>query len=136
MRAVDKERIQRLRGSGLGYKAIATRLELPVATVKSFCQRNGLTTTVVTVNAGDACPQCSKPLGERLPGAERKKFCSDACRNKWWDAHADVRAKDKDRRVCAHCSRVFFSRKPRKYCGIPCATAARFGGVIHDARAI
>ncbi len=125
MTTTDKEKIRYLRGSGLSYNAIALQLNLSAAAVKGFCHRNG----VIAVS-GDACLHCGAALGERRPGAERKKFCSDACRNKWWDSHADMRAKDKDRRVCAHCSRVFFSRKPRKYCGIQCSTAARFGGAF------
>ncbi len=133
MTAADKARIQHLRGGGLGYKAIAAVLALPVDSIKSFCKRNGLT---AKAEAPTACLQCGKPLGERPPGAERKKFCSDACRNKWWDSHADLRAKDKDRRVCAHCNRIFYSRKPKKYCNTGCYMTARFGGQHHDARAI
>jgi hypothetical protein len=133
MTATDKDNIRQLRGDGLGYKAIASKLELPVASVKGFCQRSGLSASADS-GASAACLQCGKPLGERLPGAERKKFCSDACRNKWWSAKREP--KEQDRRVCAYCRRVFFDRKPRKYCGVPCSTAARFGGERHDARAV
>ena len=34
--------IQRLRGEGVGYTAIAQALSLPVNTVKTYCKRNGL----------------------------------------------------------------------------------------------
>ncbi len=129
MTTVDKDNIRRLRDGGLGYKAIAARLDLPLDAVKGFCRRNGLTANTAEPT-GNACLQCGAALGERPPGAERKKYCSDACRNKWWDSHADLRAREKDRRICAHCNRVFYNRKPRKYCGIPCSTAARFGGAI------
>ena len=129
MTTIYKQKIRYLRGSGLGYKAIAAQLNLSAAAVKGFCRRNG-----VTAFSGDACLHCGAVLGERRPGAEKKKFCSDKCRNKWWSAHADVRAKDKDRRVCAHCQREFYNRKPRKYCGVPCSTAAR--RCDHDARAV
>ncbi len=131
MTATDKEKIRYLRGSGHGYKAIAAQLNLSAAAVKGFCHRNG-----VAAVSGDACPQCGAALGERRPGAEKKKFCSDSCRNKWWDSHADVRAKDKDRRVCVHCNGVFYSRKPKKYCNTGCYVTARFGGQHHDARTV
>ncbi len=137
MTATDKEKIRYLRGGGLGYKAIAATLELPVSTVKSFCLRSGLTAIVATADTLDACLQCGEPLGKRLPGAERKKFCSDSCRAKWWSRNADIiSTREKDRRVCAHCSRVFYSRKPKKYCNTGCYVTARFGGQRRDARAI
>jgi hypothetical protein len=133
MNAADKEKIRLLRGDGLGYKAIAAKLELSSASVKSFCQRNGLAASGDD-NAGDACLQCGEPLGKKRPGAENKKFCSTACRITWWNRHAHLREpKEKDRRVCAYCRRVFYDRKPRKYCGVPCSAAARFGGDRRDA---
>ncbi len=128
MTAADREKIRLLRGGGHGYKAIATKMELPLASVKSYCQRNGLAASAEEAGE-DSCLQCSKPLGKKLPGAERKKFCSDACRSTWWNRHAYLREpKEKDRRVCVYCGRVFYSRKPRNYCGHPCYIRARFGG--------
>jgi hypothetical protein len=129
MTATEKDQIRLLRGGGLGYKAIAAKLELSLASVKSFCQRNGLAASG-DESVGDACLQCGKPLGERLPGAENKKFCSTVCRITWWNRHTHLREpKEKDRRVCVYCGCVFYSRKPRKYCGTACYTRDRFGGV-------
>ncbi len=131
MTITDKEKICLLRGDGLGYKAIAAKLGLPLGSVKSFCQRND---RAADDGAGGVCLQCSKPLGKRLPGAENKKFCSSACRITWWNHHAHLRQpQDKDRRVCVYCGRTFYSRKPRQYCGHPCYIRARFGGKRHDA---
>ena len=116
MTTIEKEQIYYLRGLGLGYKAIADRLDLNMATVKSYCHRNGLMLKTDEIDT-DACRQCGKMLGERLPGAEQKKFCSDTCRYKWWSRNADVRTpQENDRRVCAHCGCVFFSKRERKYC--------------------
>ncbi len=128
MTATDKERIRLLRGGGHGYKAIAAKLSLPAATVKSYCHRNGLMLKTDEIDT-DACRQCGKLLGDKLPGAEQKKFCSDACRSTWWNRHAYLREpKEKDRRVCVLCGHVFYSRKARKYCGHACYIRARFGG--------
>ena len=136
MTKAEKESIRHLRATGLGYKAIATRLVLSVDAVKSFCQRNGLTGTAPDGSA-DTCQQCGKLLGERLPGAEGKKFCCFACRMKWWNRHTSLREpKEKDRHACVYCGLVFFSAKAKKYCGRPCYLASRFGGDSHDAGAI
>jgi hypothetical protein len=132
MTATDKENIRQLRG-GLGYKVIAVKLELPVASVKGFCQRNNLGAVADSQDTADSCLQCGAALGERLPGAERKKFCSDACRYKWWSHNTETRMpQEKDKRLCAHCNRVFYSRKPKKYCNHGCYIIARFGRKRHD----
>jgi hypothetical protein len=139
MTDIEKEKIRYLRGEGLGYKVIASRLELSVAAVKGFCQRNKLD-GVAAENADNICRQCGQALGEKMPGAEGKKFCSAACRNAWWNRHAYLREpNEKDRHVCIHCGRVFYSdkSKARKYCGHPCYIKARFGEVSgHDAGTI
>ena len=43
MTTEQKDRIVQLRASGKGYKRIAESLGISVSTVKSYCQRNGLT---------------------------------------------------------------------------------------------
>jgi hypothetical protein len=135
MTVKDKESIQYLRRDGLSYQAIADQLGLSLASVKSFCQRSGV--VVESKCNPDNCQQCGKPLGAKLPGAEGKRFCSAACRMKWWNHHASLRTpKEKDRRVCSHCGNEFYSAKPRKHCGHPCYIAARFGGDRHDTRTV
>ena len=130
MTAIDKEKIRYLRGEGLGYKAIASRLALSVDVVKGFCRRNGLD-GMAAQNAVDTCRQCGAPLEGR-----QKKFCSGACRNTWWNCHAFLRdPKDENKRVCAYCGRAFHTKQndSRKYCGHPCYIKARYGEVNdHD----
>ena len=128
MNAIEKEKIRYLRGEGLGYKAIASRLGLSENAVKGFCKRNGLD-GVAAESTDNACRQCRKPLVKS--GARQKKFCSDTCRSMWWSSHAYLyNHKDENKRVCCQCGRVFdsFQSKGRKYCGRPCYIAARFGG--------
>ena len=127
MTTIEKEKIRYLRGEGLGYKAIASRLELSENVVKGFCKRNDLD-GVAAENPGNTCYQCGKPLVNS--DARKKKFCSDACRSMWWSCHAYLyNYKDENKRVCDHCGRVFnsFPSKGRKYCGRRCYIAARFG---------
>ena len=35
----EKQMVLKLRGEGLGYKAIAKVLEIPLGTIKTFCRR-------------------------------------------------------------------------------------------------
>jgi len=129
MTAIEKEKIRYLRGEGLGYKAIASRLVLSENAVKGFCKRNGLD-GIAAENADDICRQCGAAF-EKKPGAEKKKFCSGKCRSAWWRQHDYLSAqKEENKRVCAYCNRPFFDCKSadRKYCGRSCYMAARFGG--------
>lgn len=129
MTTIEKEKIKYLRGEGLGYKAIASRLELSENTVKGFCKRNKLG-GVAAENKTNSCRQCGAVL-EHTPGRRLKKFCSDRCRSAWWSTRAYLyKHKEENSRACAFCGRVFhsFQSKERKYCGRPCYMTARFGG--------
>ena len=129
MTTIEKEKIRYLRGEGLGYKAIASRLGLSQDAVKGFCRRNALDGKPVQ-NADDTCRLCGKSL-EKKPKSGKKKYCSDNCRALWWSRHSHLIAPNEDnKRTCVHCGRDFYSgpSKNRKYCGRPCYIAARFGG--------
>ena len=135
MTTMDKEKVQRLRGEGLGYKAIASKLSLSVDTVKSFCRRAGLD-GVVLHTTGDVCCQCGKPLEQKIRSGA-KRFCSSQCRSAWWNSHDYLhKQKDENKRTCAHCGCDFFSfqSKQRKFCTHSCYVKSRFGEVrVHDA---
>jgi len=125
---LEKEKIRYLRSEGLGYKAIASRLDLSVDAVKGFCRREGLDGKIVE-STGDACRQCGMPLIKS--GARQKKFCSDTCRSAWWNSRTYLTTpKEENMRVCIYCGHVFYSsqKAKKKYCGHPCYIAARFGG--------
>ena len=73
---------------------------------------------------------CGAPVAQNT-GRKEKKFCSDKCRNKWWNAHLDK----VDRRVirevtCAGCGKTFsvYGQAARKYCSHDCYIRHRFGG--------
>jgi len=133
MNKIQKEIIRYLRGEGLGYKAIATRMDITENTVKGFCKRNGFG-GVATTNTDDSCRQCGATL-ERKPGSGQKKFCSDKCRNTWWNRHAFLRGpSEKYRRICACCGCIFYNQLKRsKYCGHPCYIIARYGKQENEA---
>ena len=124
MNLIEKEKIRYWRGEGLGYKAVAAKTGISESAVKGYCQRSGMG---VEYKPG-ACRQCGAALVQK--SGTRKKYCSSACRNAWWNAHAYLReTKASDRRACAFCGREFFSSASagRRYCGHPCYIAARFG---------
>ena len=89
MNTDQKTRITRLRSEGASYNQIAQELGISKNTVSTFCRRNGLTgdtaesapSTVTT----HTCKNCGKEIIQ-YPGRKEKKFCSDACRNRWWKA--------------------------------------------------
>ncbi len=134
----EKTRITELRGNGVGYASISKMLGLSENTVKTFCRRNGLTgqRSSLTGEKGNAhrekhiCLYCGKPV-EQKPGRKEKKFCSDSCRNRWWNSHLDLVDRRATREVvCENCGKKFtvYGSTPRKYCCHDCYIQHRFGG--------
>ena len=74
----QKQQIITLRRNGAGDGTIASQLGVSINTVKSFCRRYSLAART----DGAVCEQCRKPIAQN-PGRKRKRFCCDACRNKW-----------------------------------------------------
>jgi endogenous inhibitor of DNA gyrase (YacG/DUF329 family) len=131
MKSSQKEQIKKLRGAGCGYGGIAKALCLPENTVKSYCKRHGLggyAGNIVKANDGIYCRCCFKPL-EQIPGYKQRKFCSDECRTKWWNAHPElVSRKAIYRFVCPVCGKEFesYGNAGRKFCSHECYVAQRF----------
>ena len=90
MTSQEKLNINRLRSQGMGYKRIAKTLKLPENTVKSYFKRNPLVMPAMpeSGDGGHFCLNCGVPVSQ-TPGRKEKKFCSDVCRNKWWNSHMD-----------------------------------------------
>ncbi len=125
----ERQRIMSLRRDGVGYGEIAGKLHISVNTVKSFCRRHGLTADA----RASVCEQCGRPVSQN-PGRKRKRFCSDACRNKWWNAHLDlVKRKANYVLSCPNCGKEFsvYGNRKRKYCCHACYISYRFGGGRH-----
>lgn len=128
-----ESQITRLRRMGKGYGSIADELGVSLNTVKSFCRRKGLTGRV-SEGGVVRCAFC----GAEVPQAEHrkpKKYCSDACRMKWWNAHRHLL----HRRTgvvfhCLSCGREFtdYASAGRKYCSHACYIKDRFGGGIDE----
>jgi len=134
----QKIQIINLRKEGYGYVKIAQTLEIPQNTVKSFFRRSraaGKPEPVhimphPSVDGKHFCLCCGKEV-EQNQGRKEKKFCSDRCRNKWWNSHLDqVDRKANYEFICPHCKKHFtaYGNANRKYCSHECYIADRFGG--------
>lgn len=85
----QKELIEAYRRKGVGYKQIAKELEMSPNSVKSYCRRNKLSNEDLKRNDGESsCEQCGTII-HQVKGRKRKRFCSDKCRNQWWNSHLD-----------------------------------------------
>lgn len=138
----EKNRIIQMRKDGLGYGKIAQDLGISRNTIKSFCQRNELNCEAasmpeitVTGNLEEKpCLNCGQPVRQN-PGRKEKKFCCDACRNKWWNSHlSQVNRKAMYEFVCPACGKPFtaYGNRNRKYCSHECYIEDRFGGAVCD----
>ena len=128
----QKHLIDQYRQAGMKYSEIARALDLPETTVKSYCYRNPVSAQAPKIS-GPVCPQCGKPFtsGKFRP----RRFCSDACRNKYWLTHHDAAAcHTAVKAICQHCGKPFtdYANRHRKYCSHPCYIAARYGGDQHE----
>lgn len=137
----QKTQIANLRGEGYGYVRIAQALGISENTVKSFCRRKKLTgkaasqtMPAMTRDGNHFCLCCGKEVAQ-TPGRKEKKFCSDRCRNKWWNSHLDwVKRKANYEFICPQCRKPFtaYGNAKRKYCSHECYIAHRFGGGADD----
>ena len=81
------------------------------------------------------CFYCGTAVTQN-PGRKEKKFCSNKCRMKWWNAHFDkLNKKTMYPYICPHCGKAFevYGNSQRKYCCHACYIADRFqGGEQHE----
>lgn len=132
----QKTKISELRAEGFGYGKIAQKLGMSPNTVKSFCRRNKeeleqrICKKESQINIFP-CKNCGKPVPQ-TPHRKRKMFCSDRCRNTWWNSHLEqVQRKAMYVFTCPCCEKQFtaYGNKNRKYCSHECYIEHRFGGV-------
>ena len=78
------------------------------------------------------CPECGKEIviDRKKANGRPRKFCSDACRRKFWKAHPNPEKWDSfEKHICPICGEAFFAahenRRERKYCSRACANKGR-----------
>ena len=129
----QKKAVSELRGQGCGYKKIGQTLGISENTVKAFCKRSGLGgTTKGARQKNNVCVYCGAHVTQ-IPGRKEKRFCSDACRNRWWNSHlSQVNRRAFYSFTCPECGKVFesYGNQHRKYCSRDCASRAR--RIAHD----
>ena len=134
----QKDIITRMRKDGHGYRVIATEVGLSRDIVRNYCKRHNLLGygKAVEKNVKErienhtACMYCGKEFAKPSQGRPMK-FCSDACRRKWWRMHPEKINKSEAASyhvTCANCGREFISygNKNRKYCSHDCYIKYRF----------
>lgn len=74
------------------------------------------------------CEQCGV-LVKQHPKRKRKRFCSDACRMRWWNDHRYLREPNTVEINCRNCGKVVKAIKGnrRKYCCHECYIKDRLG---------
>lgn len=125
--------VSALRAQNMGYGAIARKVGISENTVKSFCRRNAKRVKQERQNISTGehrCLCCGAPVAQNA-GRKEKKFCSDKCRNRWWNAHLDQVDRRAVRQItCVGCGKTFsvYGQAARKYCSHECYIRHRFGG--------
>ena len=111
------------RKAGLGYKKIASILNISKNSVASFCKRNDV--DIEGSNEVSYCKECGLPFNvdKKHPN---KRFCSLTCKNRWWNKN---RNKDNLKTfICPVCGASFLASisSKRKYCSHACYIKSRY----------
>lgn len=137
MNDTQRLQIQKLRANGYSYGRISEALGISTNTIKTYCKRHGLGGVAAAAPISKDthfCLCCGTPIVQVL-GRKEKRFCSDRCRNKWWNSHLDeVKRKANYEYTCPFCKKLFtaYGNKSRKYCSHECYIEDRFGGGHRD----
>ena len=120
--------IRKLRAQGMGYRAIASTVNLSRDIVRNYCRSKGIggfraeyeMNLKDRMNDGRACAFCGAELMQPSTGRPRR-FCSELCRRSYWRMHR-AELKKKETAIytmeCPYCHEVFesYGNKTRKYC--------------------
>lgn len=143
----QKISIHNLREQNFSYVAIARVMGLTLSTVKCYCQRSGLagnrkeafkSQSDTPLELPTFCRCCGKQLIQREK-VKHRKFCSDACRVTWWNAHPElVKRRNPHTVKCLCCGKEFtyFGIKQHKFCSHACYIRHRYEGVTNEAEAV
>jgi DNA invertase Pin-like site-specific DNA recombinase len=119
--------IRSLRRDGMSYAKIGEKLNLPRGQVRSFCLSRTSENEAAVQEDGEPvrCKTCGKEL-EHTPGFRKKIFCSDGCRQDWWNRYAKIQAGEgwaTNEVICQNCGEKFVTYgTKRKYCSRKCYT--------------
>lgn len=120
MTDLQKKQIAFMRYKKDTYTEISEALGIPVGTIKNYCYRHGMTAKTQTGKP------CCKNCGTELINATKARprlFCSDHCKQTWWNKHRRERTSAKIiPYACPTCGKVFadYNGANRKYCSQEC----------------
>ena len=120
MTDLQKDQIIAMREKKVTYATISENLGIPVSTIKTFCRRNGMSTE--RTPSKPCCKNCGGELTNTTK-ARPRLFCSDQCKQNWWNKHRRERVSAKIvPHPCLTCGKVFadYSGAHRKYCSQEC----------------
>ena len=127
----EKKLIDNLRAQGIGYRKIAGQIGISENTVKSYLRKTKKVIEPIEQNTdAHKCLYCGESVVQN-PGRKLKKFCTDACRNKWWKDHQGLVKRNANYHfICPTCGKEFtaYGNEHRKYCCHACYIKDRFGG--------
>ncbi|NQT60040.1 MAG: RNA polymerase subunit sigma-70 [Bacteroidetes bacterium] len=121
----QKEQITELRRNGLTYDNIGKRMGLPTGQIRSFCLSRIPVRDTDNQEEGEQayCKTCGKML-VHTPGYRKKIFCSDGCRQDWWNHYAQIKTGKgwaTNEVICQGCGKTFATYGvKRKYCSRKC----------------
>lgn len=130
MTDIQKQKIKLLRSSGKSYRDIAAEMDLKESTVKTYCNRSGLTDKDISFMRSkqkNKCLYCGAEI-HQIPKQKPKKFCSDNCRFAWWNKNRELKNKKALYTIkCCGCGKEFksYASKTRRYCSTHCYAQAR-----------
>lgn len=127
MTGEQKQQIFLLRKKGMSYAKISEHMGISRNTIKTFCWRNALSDGEMEKlydNRGyrGFCKQCGAQI-EQKPKSRPKVFCSNKCRQTWWNEHNDlIKRKKQVACVCEYCGKEFmcYPSQKRKFCSHDC----------------
>lgn len=115
----EKKRIAALREQGHTYQQIADETGIGLSTIKMYFIRKKAPDDDMRY-----CPQCRKPF--KKDAQNKRRFCSDACRSKWWRAHPEQFSQNRQHKfTCPVCGKDFFAYRATKYCSRECYFKSR-----------
>ena len=120
MTDLQKRQIVVMRQQNTTYTTISAALGIPVSTIKTFCRRNGMVATIAKTKP--ICKNCGGEIAN-TPGARPRLFCSDHCKQQWWNRHRKERVSTKMvQHTCVTCGKPFtdYIGAVRKYCCQAC----------------
>ena len=105
MTDLQKKHIIAMREENATYTAISDALGIPISTIKTFFRRNSMTVDVP--QGKPCCKNCGAELTS-TPKAKPRLFCSDQCKQIWWNTHRRDRVSAKIvQHTCPTCGKGF-----------------------------